>query len=43
MKGRSTLIAAPLNKPHIVGGEYSTMGELEEDGGEGESSFWEEE
>ena len=41
--GRSTLIAAPRKSPHIVGGEYNIMGELEEYGGEGETSFWEEE
>ena len=42
-KGRSILIAAPLSKPHSVGGEYKIIGELEEDGGEGESSFGEDE
>jgi hypothetical protein len=39
MNGRSRLIAAPRNKPHNVGGEYSITGEFEEEGGgEGESS-----
>jgi hypothetical protein len=39
MNGRSRLIAAPRNKPHNVGGEYSIIGEFEEEGGgEGESS-----
>jgi hypothetical protein len=39
MNGRSRLIAAPRNRPHNVGGEYSIIGEFEEDGGgEGESS-----
>jgi hypothetical protein len=39
MNGRSKLIAAPRNKPHNVGGEYSIIGEFEEEGGgEGESS-----
>jgi len=32
------LIAAPLNKLHIVGGEYRISGELEEEGGEGDRS-----
>ncbi len=39
-KGKSRLIAAPLIKLHIVGGEYKISGELEEDGGEGESSLF---
>lgn len=38
--GRSRLIAAPLSNPHIVGGEYSISGELEEEGGDGESSLF---
>lgn len=39
MNGKSRLIAAPLNKPHNVGGEYKIIGEFEEDGGgEGDSS-----
>lgn len=42
-KGRSRLIAAPLSKPQNVGGEYSISGELDEDGGEGESSLFEDE
>lgn len=37
------MIAAPLNRPHMVGGEYKIIGEVEEDGGEGERSFGEEE
>lgn len=40
MKGRRTLIAAPRNKPHIVGGEYSIIGELDEEGGDGDSSLF---
>ncbi len=39
MNGRSRLIAAPLTKPHNVGGLYRIIGgELEEDGGDGERS-----
>jgi len=38
--GNSRLIVAPRNRPHIVGGEYKIRGELEEDGGEGESSLF---
>jgi len=38
--GRSRLIAAPLSSPHIVGGEYRISGELEDDGGDGESSLF---
>ncbi len=38
--GNSKLIAAPRNRPHIVGGEYKIKGELEDDGGEGESSLF---
>jgi hypothetical protein len=38
MNGSSRLIAAPLTKPQIVGGEYNIMGEFEEGGGDGESS-----
>ena len=38
--GSRRLIAAPRNNPHIVGGEYKIMGELEDDGGEGESSLF---
>lgn len=36
-------MAAPLNRPQNVGGEYKIKGELEEEGGEGESSLFEEE
>lgn len=32
------MIAAPLNKLHIVGGEYRISGELEKEGGEGDRS-----
>lgn len=39
-KGNMRLIAAPLSKPQIVGGEYSIRGELEDDGGEGEDSLF---
>lgn len=42
-KGNSILIAAPRNRPHIVGGVYKIIGELEDEGGEGESSLCEEE
>lgn len=39
MNGNSRLIAAPRSKPHNVGGEYSIIGEFEDEGGgEGESS-----
>jgi hypothetical protein len=39
INGKSKLIAAPLNKPQSVGGEYSIIGEFEEEGGgDGESS-----
>lgn len=41
--GSRRLIAAPLRRPQMVGGEYSISGELEEDGGDGESSLLEEE
>ena len=41
--GSSKLIAAPRSSPHIVGGEYRIMGELEADGEEGESSLFAEE
>jgi hypothetical protein len=37
-KGSRRLIAAPRSKPQSVGGEYSIMGELEEDGGDGDTS-----
>jgi hypothetical protein len=37
--GSRRLIAAPLNSPQIVGGLYSINGELDEEGGEGESSL----
>lgn len=37
-KGKNRLIAAPRNKPQIVGGEYKIIGELDDDGGDGESS-----
>lgn len=36
-------MAAPLSNPQKVGGEYKIRGELEEEGGEGESSLFEEE
>ena len=39
--GSNRLIAAPRIKPHIVSGEYSIIGDLEEDGGEGDKSFCE--
>jgi len=42
-KGSSRFIAAPRSRPHIVGGEYSIMGDLDDEGGEGESSLFEEE
>ena len=39
MNGSKRLIAAPRRRPHIVGGEYRIKpGELEEDGGDGDSS-----
>ena len=39
MNGSSRLIAAPRRRPQNVGGEYRTNGgELDEDGGDGESS-----
>lgn len=38
--GKSKLMAAPLSKPHRVGGEYRISGELEEDGGDDESSLF---
>jgi hypothetical protein len=38
-KGNNRLIAAPRIKPHKLGGEYRIIGgELEEDGGDMESS-----
>jgi hypothetical protein len=39
--GRNKLIAAPLTKPHIVGGEYNISGELDggDDVGGSESSL----
>lgn len=40
MNGSSKLIAAPLTSPHSVGGEYTTKGEAEEDGGDGERSLF---
>lgn len=39
-KGKRRLIAAPLINPHMVGGEYRISGELEEEGGDGESSLF---
>lgn len=36
MNGNIRFMAAPLSRPHIVGGEYSIKGELDEDGGEGD-------
>ena len=39
--GNSRLIAAPRSRPHIVGGEYNIIGDLEEEGGEGERSLFE--
>ena len=43
MKGSSRLIAAPRSRPQKVGGEYSIIGDLEDEGGEGERSLFEEE
>ena len=40
IKGSMKFIAAPLTKPHIVGGLYKIKGLLEEEGGEGESSLF---
>lgn len=40
MKGRRTLIAAPRSRLHKVGGEYNIMGELDVEGGEGDSSLF---
>ena len=37
--GKKRLIAAPLNRPQNVGGEYSISGELEDEGGDGDSSW----
>ena len=42
-KGSSKLIAAPRSRPQKVGGEYSIIGDLEDEGGEGERSLLEEE
>lgn len=39
MNGSTKLMPAPRNKPHIVGGEYSIKGELDDDGGDGEASL----
>lgn len=39
-KGRIKLMAAPLRRPQIVGGEYRISGELEEDGGDGDDSLF---
>lgn len=36
MNGNIRFMAAPLSKPHTVGGEYNIRGELEDDGGEGD-------
>lgn len=33
-------MAAPRKRPQKVGGEYKISGELEDDGGDGESSSW---
>ena len=39
MNGKNRLIAAPRRRPHSVGGVYRIIGgELEDEGGEGESS-----
>ena len=43
MKGSSKLIAAPRNRPQKVGGEYNIIGDLDDEGGEGERSLFEEE
>ena len=36
-------MAAPRRSPQNVGGEYRISGELEDDGGDGEESGWDEE
>ena len=38
-KGNSRFIPAPLSKPHMVGGEYRIIGELEDEGGESDNSL----
>jgi hypothetical protein len=38
MKGNNKLIAAPLRRPHRVGGLYRIIGELDDEGGDGERS-----
>ena len=43
INGRSRLIAAPRSRPQKVGGEYNIIGDLEDEGGEGERSLFEEE
>lgn len=37
--GSSRLIAAPRSRPHIVGGVYSIIGEVEDEGGDGDRSL----
>jgi len=39
MNGSSRLIAAPRIRPQRVGGEYRMRGELEDEGGDDESSW----
>ena len=43
INGSSRLIAAPRSRPQKVGGEYNIIGDLEDEGGEGERSLFEEE
>ena len=38
MNGKSRFIAAPRTMPQNVGGLYNIIGELEEEGGDGDSS-----
>lgn len=38
INGSSKFIAAPLSRPHNVGGEYKIIGELEDNGGDGDRS-----
>ena len=38
--GSSKLIAAPRSRPHIVGGVYNIIGEVEDEGGDGDRSLW---
>src|SRR5436305_11896258 len=40
MNGSNRLIAAPRTRPHNVGGEYRIRGELEDDGGDGDKSWF---